>query len=526
MPQPQTLALLAGLEDHAATLGLTPERYTRPATWPSRMRVPASFVVPGRWQPRSVFVDAEISDLADSIRVNGIINPLIVFISEAGTFELIAGERRLRAAGIVGLMTVPVEVIEGTPAQLQELSLVDNIQRANLRPWEEGTAFEKMLADQQISEAELARRMGKNRAYIQQRRALAGAAPALIEALAGEDITQSMARGILAGAGDLHAAQQIAVKEVRNQLDKNRPVNEAAAKQIAAKARIAACVIQARELGWQVYEHYSGRTYLWGGAQRPQVIDPSSNLVTTIVKQHARPEGQAPAPWEPDDDLVTVLRMRGYTPAHGTHFAPWVAYSVAGMTDSQYVFWTGTEMIDAVKQAQADIAAQDYRARAMGWESRRTVSTVYFVKGDNRSETCYSWEGAEKLLTTYQLFYQDKVKSIVTIERPKCAICNDYLDTQPEMWHNRRRIHVACKDAAIAEEKAEILQATSQPERAIPDWMRAIPHRTLRLLTMWMTEGEEGADEPIEEVQQQLLITLDTADQDWGDDIDDIADAA
>lgn len=229
--------LFTGLEAHAERLGDSPSFYSRVPGWPSRLLIPTSMIVAGRWQPRSVFVDAEINDLAESIGQMGIINPLMVFVSEYGKFELIAGERRLRAAAIAGLNMVPVEVVEGTPAQLEDLSVIDNIQRQNLTAWDEGAAFEKMITGQKISEAELARRMGKNRAYIQQRRALASAAPTLIKALSDPDsrMTFAMARGIIAGAGASNVAGQSAgVAAVLDALTVGKPMDEAKAKLVAA----------------------------------------------------------------------------------------------------------------------------------------------------------------------------------------------------------------------------------------------------------------------------------------------------
>jgi ParB/RepB/Spo0J family partition protein len=516
------IELMTGLEEHAAVLGPSPERYTRPAGWPSRLSVPTSYVVPGRWQPRSVFVDSEISDLADSIRMTGIVNPLIVFVSESAKLELIAGERRLRAAGMVGLSLVPVEVIEGTPAQLHELSLVDNIQRANLRPWEEGAAFERMIVEQQISEAELARRMGKNRAYIQQRRALAAAAPAVIDALGSEQISQSMARGILAGAGDMHAAQSAAVANVIGQLGKGRPVNESAAKKIGSDARVRVCIDQARVLGWSVLEHYSGRIYIWGGAQRPQVIDPGSDLVTAIVVKQSRPAGDPPAAWEPDEDLIAIMRMRGYTPSHATHFAPWLAFS-AGGNPPQYRIVSGAEMPAAARQAQADIDGQEERARAIGWEPRREGSTLFFVKGDERTESCYTWDGVEAMITTLAAGGKMRLAA-----RARCRVCGEHTDTGASMWHGTARIHVGCKDGAIEQERQQILASSdsaagdtgqpSDPNAPIPGWIQAIPHNSVRALVWMLTEGMHGGpEESLAECYQHMLVLVKQAEEDFGE---------
>jgi ParB family transcriptional regulator, chromosome partitioning protein len=125
-------------------------------------------ILPNKFQPRTHFDSGELQELADSIRENGIIQPLIVSKSpEEGIYELVAGERRLRASKIIGLATVPVVVVgidkEDT---LLELALIENIQRTDLNPVEEAEAYQKLIETFGYTQEETAKKVGKNRSTI------------------------------------------------------------------------------------------------------------------------------------------------------------------------------------------------------------------------------------------------------------------------------------------------------------------------------------------------------------------------
>jgi ParB family chromosome partitioning protein len=120
---------------------------------------------PNPWQPRKKVGAAAIEQLADSIRVNGIIQPLLVRKTSEG-YELIAGERRWRAAQKAGLREVPVLVKETDPHLQLELALIENIQRKNLNPIEEAEAYRKLIDEFGLSQEEVARRVGKERSTV------------------------------------------------------------------------------------------------------------------------------------------------------------------------------------------------------------------------------------------------------------------------------------------------------------------------------------------------------------------------
>jgi ParB family chromosome partitioning protein len=150
-----------------------------------------------RSQPRSQFDDQALAELADSIREHGVIQPLIVSEDTSGAYELIAGERRLRAARLAGLREVPVLVKSATPQQLLELALVENVQRADLNPLEEGLAYQSLKDEFGLSDETIARRVGKSRVAVVNSRRLTRLAPAAREALLAGELSAGHGRALL-----------------------------------------------------------------------------------------------------------------------------------------------------------------------------------------------------------------------------------------------------------------------------------------------------------------------------------------
>jgi ParB family chromosome partitioning protein len=127
--------------------------------------VPLDQIDPNPLQPRAQFDQGRIAELAESIRGNGIIQPLIVR-HYGERFQLVAGERRLRAAKVAGLSEVPVVVQEFADDQLLQLALIENIQREDLNPIETAQAFERLATDLNLTHEEIAHRTGKDRTTI------------------------------------------------------------------------------------------------------------------------------------------------------------------------------------------------------------------------------------------------------------------------------------------------------------------------------------------------------------------------
>jgi ParB family chromosome partitioning protein len=175
--------------------------------------LPISAIRPNRSQPRQVFNEQALDELAASIREHGIIQPLIVTAHDDGSYELIAGERRWRASQRAGLEQVPALVRETTPQRLLELALVENVQRADLNPLEEGRAYQALKDEFALSDDQIAQRVGKNRVVITNTRRLLNLAPAVQQALLDGAITAGHGRALLMLEG--HERQEALLALVR-----------------------------------------------------------------------------------------------------------------------------------------------------------------------------------------------------------------------------------------------------------------------------------------------------------------------
>ncbi len=160
------------------------------------LSIPVDQIVPNPLQPRAVFDQAHLQELADSIRSNGIIQPLIVRRKASG-YELVAGERRLRAARLAGLANVPAVVQDLTDDRLLEVALIENIQREDLNPIETAEAFERLAQQLQLSHEEIARRTGKERSTITNTLRLLRLPPEVQILLAERRLSMGHARALL-----------------------------------------------------------------------------------------------------------------------------------------------------------------------------------------------------------------------------------------------------------------------------------------------------------------------------------------
>ena len=123
-------------------------------------------ILPGEQQPRKVFKDTALKELAASIKEKGVLQPIIVSRTGDGTFRLIAGERRWRAASLAGLKKMPAMVKDVSSADSLEIALIENIQREDLNPLEMAEAFHRLIRDFNLSQEELSVRVGKERATV------------------------------------------------------------------------------------------------------------------------------------------------------------------------------------------------------------------------------------------------------------------------------------------------------------------------------------------------------------------------
>ena len=128
--------------------------------------LPVEAIAPNPFQPRREFDEAALEELRESIVLHGILQPLSVRATGAGRYELIAGERRLRAAKLAGLSTVPAVFRTASDAEMAEMALIENIQREELNPIEEAHAYRRLLTEFRLSQEELARRVARSRSAI------------------------------------------------------------------------------------------------------------------------------------------------------------------------------------------------------------------------------------------------------------------------------------------------------------------------------------------------------------------------
>jgi len=126
---------------------------------------PVELIDPNPFQPRKDFSPSELREMADSVKEKGILTPLLVS-KNGDRYQLIAGERRLRAAKMAGVERVPVVVREVSPAESLELAIIENVHRKDLNPIEEAAAYQRLLEELHITQEALAKRVGKDRATI------------------------------------------------------------------------------------------------------------------------------------------------------------------------------------------------------------------------------------------------------------------------------------------------------------------------------------------------------------------------
>ena len=137
------------------------ERNTR-----GQRKVPIEFVRANPRNPRKLFSEAELAELADSIRERGIIQPIVVRARGADSYEIIAGERRWRAAQRAGLHELPVVVLDVSDAEALELAIIENVQRSDLNPLEEATGYQSLGKEYNHTQEDIAKIVGKSRSHI------------------------------------------------------------------------------------------------------------------------------------------------------------------------------------------------------------------------------------------------------------------------------------------------------------------------------------------------------------------------
>ena len=183
-------------------------------------RIPVTSIRPNPFQPRKSFSDDSLLTLASSVRELGVLQPLIVrpVEGESGQYELIAGERRWRAASLAGLETVPVLVQDDVNDRLSlEQAVVENLHRVDLHPLEEAAAYQQLIDEFDLTHEQVAQRVGKSRANITNTLRLLQLGEVAQSALANSEITAGHARSLLAIA-DPDAQAMMVARIIKNEL--------------------------------------------------------------------------------------------------------------------------------------------------------------------------------------------------------------------------------------------------------------------------------------------------------------------
>ncbi|MCZ6527210.1 MAG: ParB/RepB/Spo0J family partition protein [Candidatus Dadabacteria bacterium] len=169
---------------------------------------------PNMFQPRKDFDDETISELASSIKEKGILQPLVVRTISGG-YEIIAGERRWRAAQRAGITRVPIIIKEATDREVLELALIENLQREDLNPIEEAVAYQQLIDEFELTHEDVSRQIGKDRSTITNQLRLLKLPEEAKKALIAGDITAGHARAILSIESSAEARE--ALKAIQKQ---------------------------------------------------------------------------------------------------------------------------------------------------------------------------------------------------------------------------------------------------------------------------------------------------------------------
>ena len=262
-----------------------------PAPSDTPNEVPIGEILPGAMQPRNGFDDASLNELAESIRENGIMQPLVVRPREGG-YDLIAGERRWRASQMAGLANVPIVIRDVDDRTALELALVENLQRENLDPIEEAKGYAQLVDQFDLTQEEVAAKVGKNRATVANALRLIKLPP---------EVQTYMRDGLLSSG---HAKVILGLKQAKDQI--------AAAKRVIKKEL---SVRQTEELLGELGQATPGKTKR-GAVGKSAATDAyilslegklRERLGTKVTLRYRKGKGSVDIKFFNDEDLQRIL---------------------------------------------------------------------------------------------------------------------------------------------------------------------------------------------------------------------------
>ena len=255
--------------------------------------LPISQVEPGLNQPRKRFDPDSLSELADSIRIHGVIQPLTVRRLSSGYYQIIAGERRWRAAKQAGLDEIPAVIIEADDRKVMELGLIENLQREGLNPAEEARGYQTLMAEYGLTQEQVAQRMGKSR-------------PAVTNALRLLNLPEDLMA--LVEDGSLSAGHARALLGAPNQTLQRQAAKAVLEKDLSVRQTEALVKALQKEKKEKPQEDNVLSIYL---------ADIEKNLGSQLGRkvhiQHKGKKGKVELEYYSEDDLDALLRLLQYS---------------------------------------------------------------------------------------------------------------------------------------------------------------------------------------------------------------------
>lgn len=252
-------------------------------------------------QPRKHFDEASLAELADSIREHGIIQPLTVRKLASGYYQIIAGERRWRAARLAGLQEVPVIVMEADDRKAAELAMIENLQREDLNPIEEANGYKVLMSEYGLTQEEVAQRVGKSRPAVANALRLLTLPDPVHLLLEEGKLSAGHARAILAvPSGELQ--KKLAQKVIAEELSVRQ--TEALAKRLAAEPREAAEPKSAAGPDLSIYLREAEKTLATRFGRKVHIIN-------------GRKKGKIELEYYNPEDLNTLLELLEQLPSAG-----------------------------------------------------------------------------------------------------------------------------------------------------------------------------------------------------------------
>ncbi|MDD5937923.1 MAG: ParB/RepB/Spo0J family partition protein [Clostridiales bacterium] len=258
------------------------------------LSLPISQVEPRPGQPRTRFDQESLADLADSIRIHGIIQPLTVRRLSSGYYQIIAGERRWRAAKLAGLSEVPAVVIEADNKKAAELAMIENLQREDLNPMEEARGYQSLIEEYGLTQDEVAQRMGKSRPAVTNALRLTTLPDTVCQLLEEGRLSAGHGRAILSAEGK-SAQRQLAQRVIEEGLSVRQ--TEALAKKMNREAELARDGVPAKpDDPYKMYRDAAAK----------ELSDRFGRRVAIV---HGAKKGKVELEYYNDDDLNDLLDL-------------------------------------------------------------------------------------------------------------------------------------------------------------------------------------------------------------------------